>query len=289
MNKIDFFCIGTQKGGTTTLHDILSQHPDLCLPSKKETHFFSNESFYAKGKDYYINNYFKERDESKFIGEVDPEYSYFKDSAKRIYETFGQTKILFIIRNPIDRAYSHYLMTKRRGLESLTFEKALSLEKDRIKTDSDAMHYSYLSRGYYLNQILAFEKYFGIDNIKIVLFEDFIKNTEKSINEISDFIGLPKYSYDTSRISNPASSPRFKKIQKFIYKDNVIKKLIGKFIKSRDFKRKIMQSLESLNLKEGKKDRLSLESKKEFFSKYYIEEVEMLEKKLELNLSIWKE
>ncbi|MGY0391269.1 sulfotransferase family protein [Bizionia sp. KMM 8389] len=287
MSKIDFFCIGTQKGGTTTLHDILSQHPDLCLPEKKETHFFSDESLYLKGKDFYLKN-FKARETAKFLGEVDPEYSYFKASAKRIFDTFGITKIVFIIRNPVERAYSQYLMTERRGLENLDFETALETESERIKTVSDAMHYSYLSRGYYINQLETFEAYFGADNIKIVLFEEFIKDTEGKVQEISDFIGLPSYNYITDKISNPAAKPRFLAIQKFIYGDNPVKKIIGKFLGSKDFKRKLMLSLESMNLKASKKEKLSADAKQKIYLKYYAKEVEALEKKLGLNLSIWK-
>ena len=287
MKKIDFFCVGTQKGGTTTLHDILIQHPDLCLPEKKETHFFSNVNFRSNLKDLYFNN-FKNLDSYKFFGEVDPEYSFFSESAKRIYETFGKTKIIFIIRNPVERAFSHYLMTKRRGLEDLTFEKALKVEKERIKTEYGAMHYSYLSRGYYLKQILTFEEFFGAENVKIILFEEFINNTNKIVNEISDFIGLPPFNYYTNKMSNPASSPRFGVVQKFIYKKSKFKNIIGQLIKSKDIKRKIMQSIETLNLKKSKKDKLSIECKKSIYLMYFAKEIEALEKKLNINLSDWK-
>ena len=128
MDKIDFLCIGAQKAGTTTLHDILSQHPNLCLPVKKETHFFSNEELFSKGKKHY-SKYFIKYEDYDFFGEVDPEYSYCKDSAKRIYDMFGELKIIFIMRDPVERAYSNYLMTKRRGLEPHSFEDAIEVRK----------------------------------------------------------------------------------------------------------------------------------------------------------------
>lgn len=287
MNKNIFFCVGTQKAGTTTLHDILNQHPDLCLPEKKETHFFSNENLYLKGQNFYFK-YFKELNNCNFLGEIDPEYSYFKESAKRIYNTFGKVKIIFILRNPVDRAYSHYLMTQRRGLEEFSFEKALNLEKERILNEKDAMHYSYLSRGYYLNQIQAFEKYFGIENIKIVLFDEFINNTNVVVNEISNFIELPPHKYNTVITSNPASSPRVLLLQKFIHKDNSLKRFVGRFFFSKDRKRKIMEHIENLNLKTTKKEKLTKAIRKSVYDKYYVTEINELEKSLDLNLSIWK-
>ena len=125
----------------------------------------------------------------------------------------------------------------------------LKLEKNRILTDDGNFHYSYLSRSYYLEQLSNYEKYFKPNNIKIVLFEELIKNTETIINEISDFIGLPSYEYVTTKISNPASNPRFEFIQRFIYQKNGLKKMVGILIPSKERKRKIMQGLEKLNLK----------------------------------------
>ena len=287
MTKFNFFCIGTQKAGTTTLHEILNQHPNLCLPEKKETHFFSNEDLFAQGKSFYLD-FFNNIDNFDFFGEIDPEYSYFTESAERIYDMFGGVKIIFILRNPVERAFSHYLMTKRRGLEELSFERAMDIEETRLLNKADKMHYSYQSRGLYLNQLLTFEKIFGKKNIKVILFEDFIKHTDDYISEISNFIGLPAFNFDANKKSNPASSPRFKIIQKLIYKDNKTKKLIGKLFGSKDRKRKIAQYLEGINLKKSKKEKLSHELRTKIYKKYYEKEISQLELKLDLNLDIWK-
>ncbi len=288
MRKIDFLCIGAQKAGTTTLHDILNQNPDLCLPQKKETHFFSRETMFSQGKNYY-KSFFDIKSQHRFFGEIDPEYSYFSDSAKKIYEMFGMTKIIFIIRNPVERAFSHYLMTKRRGLETLSFEEAMAKESERMQTDNDKMHFSYKSRGYYLQQYEAFEKCFGSQNIKVILFEDFINDTHKNVKSISEFIGLSECYYETDQVSNPASSPRLKVVQDVLYKDNPIKKAIGKLIPSKDIKRKIAQNIEGINLKASKKEKLSETLKNQLFETYYANHVSELEHKLQINLSAWKQ
>ena len=287
MENISFICIGAQKAGTTTLHDILSQHPGLQLPNKKETHFFSNQELYKKGRDFY-KTYFKDSVDGGVFGEIDPEYSYNMDSAKRIHSMFGKTKIIFILRNPVERAYSHFLMTKRRGLEDFDFEQALELEGQRISNDFGKLHFSYCSRGYYLEQLMNYENIFGSENLKVVIFEDFVKDIEKQTLEISDFIGLPKFNYSTMKVSNPASSPRVLIFQKILYSNNAIKKSIGKIISSKEVKRKIAQRLEKFNLKKTPKKELPEELRKKIFEKYFKDEVEKLENKLELNLSIWK-
>jgi hypothetical protein len=279
MSKLDFICVGVQKAGTTTLHDILRQHHQLCLPQKKETHFFSDEDIYNKGTSHYLK-YFDNSKLYKFYGEVDPEYSYFLESAERIFNTFGRIKIIFILRNPIDRAYSHYLMTKRRGLENLSFEEAMEKERARISNKADKMHYSYRSRGFYLEQLLTYEQYFGRDNIKILLFEDFIEKTKESIIDVANFIGLGDFEYNIERLSNPASEPRFKKIQEFIYKDNKIKKSLGSLIPSKDTKRQLAEYLESLNLKPSNKKKIPITTREKLYLTYYKKKSKILKQNL---------
>lgn len=287
MSKVNFFCVGAQKSGTTTLHNILSQHPDFCLPQKKETHFFSNEKIYNRGKTYYLS-YFDRSKSYKYFGEVDPEYSYFTESAERIFNTFGKVKILFILRDPVDRAYSHYLMTKRRGIENFSFEKAMAEEKDRINNNDGKMHYSYCSRGYYLDQLLNYEHYFGKDNIKILLFEEFIKNPLGSITEIASFIGLNEFEFTNTNKNNPASHPRFEYLQKLLYKESKFKKVIGNLIKSKETKRFIAEYIERVNLKTTIKEDIPETIKKKIYDTYYKKQILDLEKKINLNLDNWK-
>lgn len=287
MNKLDFVCVGVQKAGTTTLHDVLGQHHQLCLPQKKETHFFSDEDIYNKGTSHYLK-YFDDSKPYEVYGEVDPEYSYFLESAERIFNTFGRIKIIFILRNPVDRAYSHYLMTKRRGLENLSFEEAMDKERDRISNKKDKMHYSYRSRGFYSEQLLAYEQYFGSENIKVLLFEDFIEKTKESVIDIANFVGLSDFEYNLDKVSNPASEPRFKKIQEFIYKDSKIKKSLGSLIHSKETKRRIAEYLENLNLKTSDKKKIPETVRQKLYVKYYKKEIDYLERKLNLNLGAWK-
>src|SRR5205085_5168685 len=141
-----FLCVGTQKGGTTTLYEILKQHPDIFLPQKiKETKFFVYEEKYAKGVQWYEKEFFNEWKNQQAVGEVDPAMMFEEKSAQRIFDTLGkEVKLVFIFRNPAARAYSHYLMSQRKGFEELSFDEALNAESDRLKNDPEKkFNYSY--------------------------------------------------------------------------------------------------------------------------------------------------
>ncbi|GAB5563387.1 MAG: hypothetical protein Wins2KO_04500 [Winogradskyella sp.] len=286
--KLNFMCVGVQKAGTSSIHDILSQNPNISLPIYKETHFFCEDEKFNKGLDYYFNFFFKKTD-SKYKGEIDPEYSYFTGSAEKIYDAFGKIKIVFVLRNPVERAYSHYLMTKRRGLENLTFLDALNAEKDRLTSYFGQTHYSYINRGYYIKQLESFENVFGKENIRVLFFEDLISNPEKLIRNLSEFVGIGNFNYNFDIKSNPASVSKSKILSKFIYKPYKFKKLVGKLIPSKQIKNKIMFFIERKNIKTAQKEKLSIQTKNKIYNLYFKTEVELLEKKLDLSLNHWKE
>ena len=160
--NINFYCVGAQKAGTTTLHDILIQHPEVYLPETKEAHFFDEDEKYKKGLNWYKKTFFSNYKGEKISGSCNPEYMYFDDVPKRIYDTIGtDVKFVFIFRNPMNRAYSHYLMSKRRCYEELSFADAILEEDKRIKKDYfNKTHFSYVSRGYYSQQVERYLKYF---------------------------------------------------------------------------------------------------------------------------------
>lgn len=285
--KIDFIGIGTQKAGTSTLHDILKQHPQVELPYFKESHFFNDDEKFNKGLDYYFNYFFK-KGNKPFTGEIVPEYSYFDYCAQRIFDALGPVKTIFILRNPVDRAYSHYLMTKRRGLETLSFMEAVNEESSRLTTYKDKVHYSYIDRGRYSDQLIRYYDIFGKSKVKVILFDDFISNLEETVTSIADFIGLPTYDYNFDIKANSASEPKSTLLRDFIHKPNALKKSVGRLIPSQKFKDYFMDSLNKTNLKTATKERFPEEDKKAIYETFFKEELERLELILNLNLSHWK-
>lgn len=128
--KPDFFVVGTQKSATTSLHHYLSEHPDIFLPVGKETKFFADDERYKYGIEQYLTENFADTGDCHCIGEVDPDYMYFPSALERISEHFDLStlKLVFMLRDPAKRAYSHYTMTMRHGLETLSFEEAIDAE-----------------------------------------------------------------------------------------------------------------------------------------------------------------
>jgi hypothetical protein len=187
----DFFVVGAQKAGTTSLHHYLAEHPDIYLPAQKETKFFVDDNRYEKGIEHYQAGYFADWKNEKAIGEVDPDYMYFATGAERIARHILQPKFIFIFRNPVDRAFSHYVMTYRRGLELNSFEEAIRIEPGRIaKGYEEDFHYSYVHRGFYYEQVIRFLEKWDMSRMHFVLMEDLISKPVETVRGCFEFLDV---------------------------------------------------------------------------------------------------
>jgi len=131
--NVDFLVIGAQKSGTTSLFKYLQRHPELYLPPSKEINFFVNASKFPRGLDWYIETYFRGADEDKLWGEVCPSYIGYTSAPANIYANCPDVKLVAILRNPIDRAYSHY-RTHPRMVPTPTSYFLVADLKERVKT-----------------------------------------------------------------------------------------------------------------------------------------------------------
>jgi len=198
MQKINFLIIGAQKAGTTALDSYLRQHPDITLSIKKEVHFFDNEAFFQKKINYeeYHKN-FPKNITTQIVGEATPIYMYWNQSIKRIWEYNSKIKLIILLRNPIDRAYSHWNMEYSKGKEKLAFFEAIQKESERCKIASPYKHrvYSYIDRGYYTKQLKEVQKYFPKDQILILKQEELIQNHQKALDKITLFLDISKFNF----------------------------------------------------------------------------------------------
>lgn len=252
-----FFVLGAQKAGTTTLHEWLVQQPDVCLPRIKETHFFSHDDLYRYGLRWYRKQFPTPRQMPVVIGEVDPNYMYFAKAPKRIKAVSPtDKKFIFVLRHPVERAYSHYLMSVRRGLENLPFQDALDVEESRIHfapTDECLSNYSYLSRSRYCDQIARYHHYFPDSSYLYVKFDDLISAQRgyQTYARICEFIGVRTSPTLAKRdeIHNQASVPRSIVLRDFLYggTGGRFRKAIGRLIPSSNLKRRIALQLDKLN------------------------------------------
>jgi hypothetical protein len=221
---VQFLCIGAQKAGTTTLHNIIKQHRNIFLPSVKELRYFSKDRFYAKGVEWYHKYFNKIKDESA-IGEITPNYLCSTKAAERIYKYNKDMKIIIILRDPVERAYSHYLMKKRNGKEKLDFDTCIDNELKQLEKSmtgneleiNESNAYGYIARGLYFKQIERYLKYFDIDKIHILTLEEFVKNPEMETNKIFGFLGVEENQcIDYTIKSNSHYMPRFKMLHNIL-------------------------------------------------------------------------
>jgi hypothetical protein len=287
-NKISFFCLGAQKSGTTSLHDILLQNPNIGLPLNKETHFFSHDDLYTGNLEDYFKMFNDDLKEKEIIGEIDPEYLCSEKASERILKHFGaDLKFIVILRNPYDRAFSQYLMSKRRGFEDLEFEEAIEKEASRTKDDFGELYFSYKTRSLYTKQINTYFKLFNPSNFLFIRFEDdFIANKQETINKVNDFLGLESFNYDLSIQSNVASTPKSKWIRDFVNKPNVIRKIGKKIIASPQIRKNIISKIDHLNRKKITYN-TNVDLKDKLTKSVFLEDIKALESLINQDLSSW--
>lgn len=191
---VNFLIVGTQKGGTSALDSYLRTHPDICMANTKEVHFFDNEKYFQKKEvDYSAYHLFFDVEKShKMIGEATPIYMYWYDIPRRIWEYNPNMKIIVILRNPIERAYSHWNWERYREAENLPFWDAIQLEQERSREALPYQHrvYSYIDRGFYSDQLRRIWHYFPKEQTLIIKNEDLRKHTYKTMESIFTFLGV---------------------------------------------------------------------------------------------------
>ena len=185
----DFLGIGTQKGGTTTLHHLLRGHQQVFLPKCKEVHFFSLN--YKNGSTWY-ESHFKYANANQIKGEITPLYLYDPRAPKRISEMIPEAKLITLLRDPVERALSHIFHAKKRGFENLKPYDAIHAEKERLKAGNQFsfQKHSYVSRSRYLEQLERYEKLFPENNMLIIKSEELFDNKSTAWQTIQNFLEI---------------------------------------------------------------------------------------------------
>lgn len=199
--KPNFLVTGAAKSGTTWLHLCLSEHPDVFLPNAKELHYFSYDSRYEKGVAWYEDFFPKNSDQSA-IGEVSPSYLCSSEAPERIYQYNPQMKLVCILRNPIERAYSHYCMDLVTGTANPDMAIGLGAQSP------------YVSWGLYHEQLARYLEFFPREQLKVVLFDDLKANPKAFLTDIYEFLGIDA-SFSASIMNQPKNTkkslPKFPK------------------------------------------------------------------------------
>lgn len=215
----DFLIIGAQKGGTTSLYDYLIQHPDISSAFRKEVHFFDKN--YDRGISWY-KSFFPFREKVGITGEASPFYLYHPLVPKRVKEELGNIKLIVLLRDPVQRTFSHYKMEKRRGIEKHSFQEALEMEEQRLKEGEGKLlsgkfshnhqFFSYLDRGKYADQLERWFEIFPRENIYIAKSESFFSDPQSTYNEVLHFLGLePKGAIEFTPLNTDKSRTKIPK------------------------------------------------------------------------------
>lgn len=292
---INFFVVGAQKSGTTTLHNLLLKHPTITLPQIKETKFFANDTFYERGIEFYHENHFPMFNGDSLYGEVDPEYMYLPYVAERLAFYAPSAKIIFLLRNPVSRAFSHYLMSLRRGFEKHSFMEALEKESIRLSNNSGSyenwlfrqVHFSYKSRGYYAEQIYHFLKFFPENQCRAWLFEDLRDTPETCLMEIFDFLGVDNLKINgVSARYNPSKSPKSILLSRLLHSPLPGKKAIKKILPENGFLATTVRLVREKNFREAETKVIPVDAKS-FLLNTYKQDLMRLQNYLNRDLSHW--
>jgi hypothetical protein len=185
-----FVIAGAQKSGTTTLHDLLAQHPQIQMSDPKELHFFDKPR--ARTLDDYAD-LFRPEHGHRAWGESTPFYLYNDRARRAMTAALPDASFVVILREPVSRAYSHYWFARSKGREPLgSFEQAVGAEPDRLASSKDGQPaaFSYLDRGHYLRQLTDLASRVGRDRLLVHLTEDLAADPLRVVNRTCEFLGL---------------------------------------------------------------------------------------------------
>jgi hypothetical protein len=206
VERLDFIVAGAQKCGTTALHYQLERHPQIALPDKEELHFFDDEGRFAQDVTYReLHERFHPSSRAIVAGESTPAYLYWRPAMERIWNYNKDIKLVILLRNPVDRAFSHWNMQRERGFETLDFVDAVEVEEQRQKEAAplQSRRFSYIGRGLYAEQIKRVFKYFPREQVKVVRAEDLRSDFSGVMNAIFTFVGVESLRNIRNKERNP--------------------------------------------------------------------------------------
>jgi hypothetical protein len=214
----NFFVVGAAKAGTTSLHAYLSEHREVFMSTRKEPHYFSCfemrpefDNFEPAVRDpREYQDLFRGSEGRKAVGEASPSYLCDPNAAAQIKASIPNAKIIISLRNPVQRAYSHYLMEYYAGREKLPFNAALEADQRRPEKGW-GVSFQYIELGLYAEQVERYLGVFGRQNVLVILFEDLIRATAPVMQQVARFLdvdpaGFPEAAFN--KVHNPFEASR---------------------------------------------------------------------------------
>lgn len=293
----NLFVIGAARSGTTSLYHYLCRHPQIYVPTKKEIDYFGvgDSGQVYKGPDAdainsritrtwgeYLAHFDGVSDESYFV-DISPWYLYSSKAAQAIQGKVRDLKIIVILRNPAERAFSHYRLMRKLGLETeSSFQKALEIEEGRIR-DNWAFGWFYRDVGCYGKQLSRYFSIFDREIIKVVMFEDLQANPSTVMRSIYEFLGVSLdvgINYETY---NTADLHRYSIVKSMLTSNSLLNNFLKKCI-DESSRRKILGVVKRWNTYKPDIDKKIGKVLRE----NYEEDIELVENLLERRLDLWR-
>jgi hypothetical protein len=193
----NFLIVGAAKCGTTSLAAHLARHPDVFVPSDKELYFFERDHIWTRGADWYASR-FAGAGDAAAVGEATPSYMFYPWAVERIEQLLPDVRAVVCLRDPVERAYSHYLYWRDSfAFETRSFARAIDDELaaggDEIsvhRVRSDPPYFGYVARGLYLPQLERLESAFGRERIHVVMLDDMRADPTGTFGAVCRFLGV---------------------------------------------------------------------------------------------------
>ncbi|CAG5076342.1 sulfotransferase domain-containing protein [Parvicella tangerina] len=238
----DFLIIGAMKSGTTFLYHYLDNHPEVNMSRIQEVNYFAKHYYRSK---WFYRSFFPFKKENKLTGESGIYYLFHPKVAERVKKFNPNLKLIVLMRNPVDRAYSHYNQIKEIDPAD-SFDEAIKLESDRAMKHLDLMnqkeHYrsvefetwSYANRGKYGTQLKRWLDQFPKEQFLFIKSEEMFENPGQTLVNVQEFLGVPNHNYENITPQNQRNYaqeilPETKQFLDDFYKDDklLLKELIG--------------------------------------------------------------
>ena len=192
VERVDFVVAGVQKAGTTALHYFLAKHPHIALPRDQALHFFDQEKNFQGEPDYNrLHNNFDPGWRWRIAGEVTADYVYYTPALLRMARYNRAMKLIISLRNPTDRAFSHWNMRRAKGREPLDFVDAIKHDQEQISAGGLRGN-AHIERGFYTPQLERVFELFPRDQVLVLKYEDFRRDHARTLDQVFDFLGIDR-------------------------------------------------------------------------------------------------
>jgi hypothetical protein len=292
--KPNFFIVGAPKSGTTAMNNYLTRHPDVFMATK-EIHYFGSDLKLKQRptKQEYLAH-FKDAQNKKITGEASVWYLYSKNAANEIKQFAPNAKILIMLRNPVQFLHSLHSQHLYDGNEDVQdFETAINLDDERKKGNRlpSSLDFfelpPYIDSALFAQQVKRYYDVFGKENVKVILYDDFVKDTAAQVAGTFSFLGLENKTIGDLKVINPNKQTRFFFLHRLIKNPSAtLKKLVRTILPFKALRYRIMYILLNWNVRFRKRSEMN-EQLRARLKNVFAENIKFLSEIINRDLSAW--